>query len=68
MYTRYTLKPLVIIHIYGGGGNVVPTSINFRLLEDFFAAGGDPLVCVCSKQALLNADFAIPGDILLLQC
>ena len=35
----------------GGGGNVVPPSINFRLLEDFFAAGRSGLVCMCSTEA-----------------
>ena len=54
MYAVYTLKPLVIVHVYGGGGNVVPTSINFRLLENFFAAGGSRLVRLCWKYLSLT--------------
>lgn len=43
MYKSYNPVPLLIIHVYGGP-NIVTPSINWRLLEDFFPAAGEPLV------------------------
>ena len=50
IYRVYTPKPLLIIHIYGGGGNIIPVSINFKHLEDFFPCDSDSLVSVCSMD------------------
>ena len=50
IYIVYTLKPLLITHVYGGGGNIVPVSINFKHLEDFFPCDGDSQVSVCSMD------------------
>ena len=67
IYIVYTLKPLLITHVYGGGGNIVPVSINFKHLEDFFPCDGDSQVSVCSMDLFPKWWLCQPGNLLLLQ-
>ena len=44
IFRVHVLNPLIIVHVYGSDEDIVPTSINWRHLDDFFSASADRLV------------------------
>ena len=61
IFRVHVLNPLIIVHVYGSDEDIVPTSINWRHLDDFFSASADRLVRSEIMAHFLYANCATPA-------